>query len=406
MKFSIIIPVYNVELYLKDCLESILAQSYDDYEIICINDASTDHSLEILYDYAMRSKKIKLINNPVNSGLSFSRNCGIRSALGEYILFVDSDDMMCPGALKTLSDETGRVETDIIYFNMKIKNEGQWAKAQAKQLRIQCKYDGIYTGQELFVKLYQNKQIIVEAWRQLLSKKFIDDNQLYFYEGILHEDSLFSLVCAMKAQKVLYINQELYIYRRRDGSIMSRMNVHRMESCFIVFMELWKFWQNNVFPEDVNEAYGGYLKALYENFNNMRCYFSETCTLSLGGPAEQFMFTLMPSYSPPYFKYAHLSKAQLNHIKAAEKVIVYGAGKFGIEIIHLLRLENINIDAVVVSNKDINPDKILGIGIRQIDELSELEHAAIIAAVSEKNKEGIADKLKQLGVLDNAIFLE
>lgn len=406
MKFSIIVPVYNVELYLKDCLESILTQNYDDYEVICVNDASTDHSLEILYDYAMKSRKIKLINNQVNRGLSYSRNCGIRNALGEYVLFVDSDDMMCPEALKTLSDETSCVDTDIIYFNMMIKDEGKWAKAQVRQPRRQCKYEGLFTGQELFVKLYQNDQLIVEAWRQLFSKRFLDANQLYFYEGILHEDSLFSVVCAMKAQQVLYLEQDLYIYRRRDGSIMSRMNVHRMESCFIVFMELWRFWHSNKFPEDVNGAYGGYLKALYEKFYNMKCYFSENGTLSLGGPADQFMFTLMTSYETPHFKYAHLSRDQLNRVKAAERVIVYGAGRVGIEMIRLLRLENIKIDAVAVSNKDINADNLLGIEIRQIDELSELEHAVIMVAVVEKYREEIADKLKQLGALDNAIFLE
>ena len=107
-----------------------------------------------------------------------------------------------------------------------------------------------------------------------------------------------------------------------------------------------------------------------------------------------------------HFRYAHLTKAQLSRIKAAETVIVYGAGRVGIEMLRLLRLERIKIDAVAVSNKENNAENLLGVGIRQIDELSELDHAVIIAAVVEKHREGIADKLKQLGVLDNAIFLE
>lgn len=405
MKYSIIVPIYNVEPYLRDCLESILSQSFNDYEVICVNDASTDSSLKILQSYAQKYEEIKIINNPVNGGLSFSRNCGIKNAVGEYILFVDSDDMLCPGALRTLSEETSRFDTDIIYFNMIVKDEGQWAKAQIKSPQKQCKCDGIYTGQELFVKLYQNEQIIVEAWRQLFSKKFIDENQLYFYEGILHEDLLFSVVCAMKAQQVRYLEKELYIYRRRDGSIMSRLSAHRMESCFIVFIELWKFWHSNEFPKALDEVFGGYLKGLYLNIKKMKCYFPEVDTLSLGGPAEQFMFKLMTMDAESHFRYAHLTKAQLNRIKDAEKVIVYGAGSVGIETIRLLRLEDIKVDAVAVSNKDINPDNLLGIRIRQIDELAELEYAVIIAAVAEKHREGIVNKLKHLGVLDNVMFL-
>lgn len=406
MKISIVVPVYNVELYLADCLESILLQDFEDYEVLCVNDGSTDRSLEILREYAEKNRKIKLINNAVNGGLSYSRNCGLRHAVGEYILFVDSDDMLQQGALKILSEEAARFDTDIIYFDMTIKNEGQWTQENEVLLQKHGVYNGVHTGQDLFVELYHNNQVIVEAPRQLLSRRFIEENQLHFYEGILHEDNLFSVICAMKAQKVFYLQRELYIYRRRDGSIMSQMNVHRMESCFMVFIELYNYWHRNTFPAEVNEVLGKYLKSLYDNFKKIRCYFSDIDTLTLGGPAEQFLFKLMTSDGEIHFRYAHLTKAQLSRIQAAEKVIVYGAGRVGIEMIRLLRLEHIKIDTVAVSNKEINAGNLLGIEIRQIDELSELEHAVIIAAVVEKHREGIADKLKQLGVLDNAIFLE
>lgn len=406
MKFSIVVPVYNVEPFLGDCLESILTQNYDDYEVICVNDASTDNSLVILQDFIKMNKKIRLINNSVNRGLSFSRNCGIRNASGKYILFVDSDDILCQGALKKLSEEADRYDTDIIYFNMMVKNEGQWAKEKGGPQKKHYKYEGTYTGQELFVKLYQNDQIIVEVWRQLFLKKFIDENNLYFYEGIVHEDALFSVICAMKARQVSYLEQELYIYRRRDGSIMSKLSANRMESCFIVLIELWDFWYSNTFSAEVNEALGRYLKMLFHQFRYMRCYFPEVNTISYGGPAEQFMFTMLTSDDCAHIKTSYLSSAQLKYIKTAEKVIVYGAGRVGIEVIHLLRLENIEADVVAVSNKHINPDNVLGIKIEQIDELTGLEHAVIIAAVTEKYRGEVSNKLKQLGMLDNVIFLQ
>lgn len=165
MKISIVVPVYNVELYLADCLESILLQDFEDYEVICVNDGSTDRSLEILREYAEKNRKIKLINNAVNGGLSYSRNCGLRHAVGEYILFVDSDDMLQQGALKILSEEAARFDTDIIYFDMTIKNEGQWTQENEVLLQKHGVYNGVHTGQDLFVELYYNNQVIVEAPR-------------------------------------------------------------------------------------------------------------------------------------------------------------------------------------------------------------------------------------------------
>ena len=94
MKFSIIVPVYNVEQYLAECLDSLLSQTYEDYEIICINDASTDKSYDILLEYSDNNKCIKVLNNDSNQGQSYSRNRGIKEAVGEYVLFVDSDDML------------------------------------------------------------------------------------------------------------------------------------------------------------------------------------------------------------------------------------------------------------------------------------------------------------------------
>lgn len=405
MKISIVVPVYNVELYLKDCLESILTQNFDDYEIICVNDASTDGSLEILQDYAKKNNRINIINNLANGGLSYSRNCGTKNASGDYILFVDSDDMLCQGALAELAEEADRSKSDIIYFDMKIRDEGKWTEGNIKQSQNHSEYYGIYTGRELFTRMCEHNQFIVEACRQLFLKRFLKENDLCFYEGIVHEDILFSVICSMKAGKVSYINRKLYLYRRREGSISSLMNVHRMRSYFIVIIELWSFWHNNVFSAEVNEAFKNYLEALYYNFKKMKSYYTEVDTLAIGGVAEQFLFTVMTSDERQGFNYTHLSNSQLDRVKTAGKVIVYGAGTVGIEVIGLLRSENIKIDSVAVTNKDSNPDHVCGIGIEQIDQIADLDGAVIIVAVSEKYQGGVTDKLEKLGILENTIFI-
>ena len=119
MKFSIVIPVYNVEKYLKECLESVINQSYTDYEIICVEDASTDASYNILLDYSLKYEKIRLIRNLENRGLSYSRNVGLEIASGEYVWFVDSDDYIEPDALQSIADKLSDEAVDILNINYK-----------------------------------------------------------------------------------------------------------------------------------------------------------------------------------------------------------------------------------------------------------------------------------------------
>ena len=128
MKFSIIVPVYNVEQYLAECLDSLLSQTYEDYEIICINDASTDKSYDILLEYSDNNKCIKVLNNDSNQGQSYSRNRGIKEAVGEYVLFVDSDDMLCPDALSILNETIEENEVEMVCYRYLVKLEGKVAK--------------------------------------------------------------------------------------------------------------------------------------------------------------------------------------------------------------------------------------------------------------------------------------
>ena len=128
MLFSIIIPVYNVENYLRDCLDSVLGQSFSDWEAVCVNDGSTDHSVSILEEYASRDNRITVISQP-NGGLSAARNTGLNAAKGDYVIFLDSDDWLEADALKTLSENLSG--EDLLCFNGRryFEDSGQYAEA-------------------------------------------------------------------------------------------------------------------------------------------------------------------------------------------------------------------------------------------------------------------------------------
>ena len=121
VKVSVIIPVYNVEDYLKECLDSVLSQTLKDIEVICVDDCSTDDSLKILQEYANNDDRIKIIKNEKNSGQGFSRNEGIKKATGEYIGFVDSDDFIDLNLFEISFKKAKKLDLDVLLFKTEFR---------------------------------------------------------------------------------------------------------------------------------------------------------------------------------------------------------------------------------------------------------------------------------------------
>lgn len=186
-KVSIIVPVYNVEQYLPECLESIFAQEYESMEILCVEDCSEDGSLEILKKYAQKDHRVRIIRHNQNRGLSAARNTGLENATGKYVLFVDSDDFLEKNAIQLLYHEAEQKKTDIVYFDyIKFCDESSVDIVAPKT--VWHSYDGVYTGSEFFCATMQNNEFEVMAWRQFFRRDFLEQNHIRFLEGIYHED--------------------------------------------------------------------------------------------------------------------------------------------------------------------------------------------------------------------------
>lgn len=408
--FSIIVPVYNVEKYLRECLDSILAQSYQKYELICINDASQDNSLNILNEYAGKNGNMQVIDNSVNKGQAHARNCGMKVAKGDYFVFVDADDILKADALEILEGSVRETVADIVYYNMDIRNEGNWAKEKetAESEPNFREYPGVYKGEELFVKQYWDHEMKAEVWRQAFSRNFLAKNNLSFYEGICHEDTLFSVLCAIKAERVIDIHKSLYIYRRRDQSVMSTMNLNRIHTNFIIFSELWDYWKNHRCSKEMDAVLEDFLYKTYQYFLSLKAYFPEDRQLLCGTPADQFMYRLLSNISRDEITHVRFSEEQLRRMKCAGKVFVYGAGTAGVETVRYLLSQGIKPQRVVVTNKSINADQIMGISIVQIDEIQIDREAVVIIAVLPNNQKAISDiraNLQKIGV-ENILQIE
>ena len=237
MLFSIIIPVYNVEPYLRECLDSVCNQTFAEWEAICVNDGSTDGSAAILKEYARKESRLCIISQP-NGGLSAARNTGLRVASGEYVLFLDSDDWLEQNALEVLA---GRVKgEDMLCFSGRrfFENDKSYRPSDVLPERHYCSGMDYYTDNALQSRDFAFVCVVLRAYR----RGFLKENGLHFKEGIYHEDNLFTPFACYYAHGVTVINECLYDYRVRDESITTSFNPKRMKDFLGIANDLASFF--------------------------------------------------------------------------------------------------------------------------------------------------------------------
>lgn len=227
MMFSVVVPVYNVEQYLEQCLESLQMQDYRDYEVICINDGSTDHSRDILAEWESMMPQMRVIDRE-NGGLSAARNTGLKAATGDYVVFVDSDDWVEPPMLSTLSVAID--SEDIICFACQ-RTDNEATDSLPKEQTSGWDY---YNRHALEARVVP----FVCVWQRCYRREFLLDNNLWFREGILHEDNEFTPRACLKANRVKVIPDLLYHYRVRPNSIMTTRGMRSKESLILIGNEL------------------------------------------------------------------------------------------------------------------------------------------------------------------------
>ena len=232
VKVSVIVPVYNVELYLEECLDSIINQTFKEIEIILVNDGSTDRSPEIIELYALKDNRITILTQP-NGGLSAARNAGIEKALGKYLLFVDSDDSLLPNSIETLLGKANETGADIVIGNALLcYPDGRRSIYYIPDKEL---HNGLlWTGESSFLKLMeQNTMPLVVSY--FIKRDIIFQHELFFQNGILHEDEIWCVKAILSAQNVLFLDFNFYLYRQRKDSIMNLDNKgFRVKSLFEV----------------------------------------------------------------------------------------------------------------------------------------------------------------------------
>lgn len=267
IRFSVILSFYNLEETAKKSIESVLNQTFTNYEILLINDASQDNTLQILQHFQETYKdKIRLINNEKNIGVSASRNKAIAQATGEYIVHLDGDDTLYDNdTLLKINNTIGNEKYDIVYFGVQYAGCGNKlylpnAENSTQKARIVCD---------------MHFAVASKVWR----REFLKENDITFIEGMYYEDMVYSIKAAIKAKLTSFGEFPIYVYyRNRAGSIMSMPNIKRCKDMYKMLYYLMELYDET--PKELqpyllsfikNETFGvparldGILKSLKDS---------------------------------------------------------------------------------------------------------------------------------------------
>lgn len=255
-KVSVIIPVYNVENYLRESLDSVINQTLNDIEIICIDDGSTDNSLEILREYSKKDTRIKVISKE-NEGQGPTRNLGIELAKGKYISFVDSDDIIKSNMLETLYNKMVQNDLELVMCPIE-RFDNETGEKLGESWYYDLKYlDGL--NKEVFNHKDTKKftfNVAVTPPNKLYKKSFLLKNNIKFPTGVLFEDEVFFIKVYTLANRISIVNHALYCYRvNRKGSTMKKrgkrtfdvISIFNLIKNFLIDNKLFDFYKNEFF---------------------------------------------------------------------------------------------------------------------------------------------------------------
>lgn len=239
---SVIVPIYNVEEYLPQCLDSIISQVYQNIEILCVNDGATDNSTVILENYLQKDSRIKVVNQK-NQGLSAARNTGLQHASGELIVFVDSDDWIENDLIEKVCRTFSNEDVDFVCYGSYKFIEGCRKKTYAYKYPSDCIFS---------VDDPKLMTVGVSTWGKMYRTRFLKQNKLLFPVGLYYEDVYFHWGCISFAKNIHLLEGVYYNYRVRDDSIMGRSKKRKKGMAVHHLYELNKIhqlWKENGFLE-------------------------------------------------------------------------------------------------------------------------------------------------------------
>ena len=295
--FSFVVPIYNVELFLEKCVDSIINQTFGNFEVILVDDGSTDSSAAICDKYQKQDTRISVIHKE-NGGLSDARNIGLQKATGKYVIFVDSDDYITLDACEKLTIYS-QSDIDIIVCR------GMSVGPQCALTHSQKNIGKVMTGSEFLLEEISNGSMPMAVCLNVYRRKFLVDNMLQFKFGIYHEDEQFTPRAFLRASRVIDSNIDLYRYIIRTDSITTRKDKRKnLDDLYGSLIELKEIYSRLADKELKTELYDSlaskYLSLFYDakGYQYGKNYYHKVFILSCARKLTTFSKALLYFVSP------------------------------------------------------------------------------------------------------------
>jgi glycosyltransferase involved in cell wall biosynthesis len=251
-KVSVIIPIFKVEAYLRECLNCIVCQTLKDIQIICVDDSTPDNSLEIVKEYKSKDERIVIIKHDFNMGLSAARNTGLLYAEGEFVYFMDGDDLLELDALEICFEQCKKNQLDVLTFDADVFLDGSLAENKFIQL-MDFDYDRkkilepnkVFSGKDFFYIASERNAFKSAVWLNFIKTDLLKTNKLFFYPGIIYEDQIFTIQLYFLSERIMYYPEKFFKRRLRDNSIMTnKIGYKNIHDILVVSEELIKLSKN------------------------------------------------------------------------------------------------------------------------------------------------------------------
>lgn len=401
---SVVITVYNIEKYIGECIDSVLDDKGINIEVILVNDASTDSSLEICKQYAKHNDGIVVIENEVNKGITASRNAGLRAAKGEYVYVIDGDDLVVQGSCTSMYRICKENNLDLLEFSADVFYESDDMKQYCsdEEYYIQ-KYmlNQVESGPALFAQSQKNYDA---RWGnsclRCIRTELLQSKGLYFVEGLRYADgSGFHLY--MAAERAMVIPDVFYSRRVRNNSqVTSTPKFYYLESLIILFIEELKIWDTYAFPEKINRGIECYfrrtnrqIKDLYQQFKGRNNDYS----LFLKHPAARYYYEYNIKEKSLCVDFITKEEAEL--YKSKDIIYIYGAGFYASQLSDVFDYYGINYE-YIVTDKTKNPETVRNKVVHGISDMTFLPDDVVFIAISAIHQASIVENLENKGLKD------
>ena len=261
--------MYNVSSYICSCIESLSSQSFCDFEAILVDDCSSDDTLTIAKKKVCGDPRFSFYKLSENSGQSIARNMAIDKALGEYILFLDSDDALTPDALEKISDRLNKQNLDCLYYSAQTRGEAGLSAMYHEDYSGRISFEKVATGPELFTFFEENNQFYPHGALQVVRRSLINNNSIRLYPGIIHEDVLYTFQVLVNSKRSSFLNEAVYIRTIRSGSTMGvqRRTIANIHGHLVCTYEMSKWLDDNF--EDISSEFATALSMRIAAYRNL-----------------------------------------------------------------------------------------------------------------------------------------